>query len=115
MDYLLVGLGGCIGSIARYTVGKYFLKFWKEPFPLPTFIINITGAFLLGIVSNMGLDKNYMLLLADGFLGAYTTFSTFMYEGLGLFKNKRKLLASIYLFVSIFAGIAGYAAAELLI
>ena len=111
MDYILVGIGGCMGSITRYAVGKLFSTRWKEPFPLATFIINITGAFLLGVVSNVGIGRNFMLLLADGFLGAYTTFSTFMFEGLGLFKDSKKVLAIIYLAVSILAGVAGYVVA----
>jgi CrcB protein len=63
---------------------------------------------LLGIVSSVGVSKNMYLLLGDGFLGAYTTFSTFMYEGFNLFQGKKTLNACIYIAGSFCLGILGY-------
>ncbi|WP_160679241.1 fluoride efflux transporter CrcB [Clostridium sp. C8-1-8] len=108
MSYLLVGIGGTFGSIARYKLGNIVSKKNKSSFPLGTFIINITGAILLGIVSSLNVSNNIYLLLADGFLGAYTTFSTFMYEGFNLFKNKKELNGFVYILGSVILGVLGY-------
>jgi CrcB protein len=105
---LLVGIGGTFGSIARYKLGNIVSSKNKSSFPLGTFIINITGAILLGIVSSLNVSNNIYLLLADGFLGAYTTFSTFMYEGFNLFKNKKELNGFVYILGSVILGVLGY-------
>jgi len=108
MTYMLVAFGGGAGSLVRYTLGKFISERSKTSFPMGTFIINITGALLLGIVSTIGVSSNMMLLLGDGFLGAYTTFSTFMYEGFNLFEEKEKLNAFIYILCSVILGLVGY-------
>lgn len=109
MVYLFVGIGGACGSIARYQLGKIISEKSKARFPWGTFIINITGALLLGIVSSVGTSAGLSHLLADGFLGAYTTFSTFMYEGFNLFQGREKLNAFIYILGSLIIGVIGYA------
>ncbi|WP_026884811.1 fluoride efflux transporter CrcB [Clostridium akagii] len=108
MEYILVGIGGIFGSVTRYSIGKVTSKKWNCSFPVGTFIINITGAMLLGIVSSA--VKNNMLhsFLGDGILGGYTTFSTFMYEGFNLFKGKKQLNAFNYIVLSIILGVAFY-------
>lgn len=108
MQYLLVGAGGTLGSIVRFKLGAYINTKSQGRFPWSTFIINITGAFLLGIVSTANVNKNVTLFLGDGFLGAYTTFSTFMYEGFNLFQHKKKLNAFIYILSSIILGVIGF-------
>ncbi|WPC44631.1 fluoride efflux transporter CrcB [Clostridium sp. JS66] len=108
MEILLVGIGGILGSLTRFSLGKFISKYSKSPFPIGTFIINITGAILLGIVSYIGINKNMYLLIGDGFLGAYTTFSTFMYEGFNLFEKNFKLNAITYILLSFILGIIGY-------
>lgn len=108
MDLVFVGIGGALGSLTRYQLGKIISQKSKNTFPLGTFIINITGAILLGILSSMDADKNIYLLLGDGFLGAYTTFSTFMYEGFNLFKGNKKANAAAYILGSLILGIIGY-------
>ncbi len=110
MDLLLVGIGGCLGSIARFQTGKIISKKTRVTFPLGTFIINLTGAVLLGIVTGMDAGNHAYRLLGDGFLGAFTTFSTFMYEGFNLFKKNEKLNAFIYILSSLLLGILGYLA-----
>lgn len=114
MTYILVAIGGATGSIVRYSLGKYIREKSSSKFPIGTFIINITGAILLGSISTIGVSNNMMLLLCDGFLGAYTTFSTFMYEGFELFKAREKLNAFIYILCSLILGIAGYALGTLI-
>lgn len=109
MEFILVGIGGTFGGITRYLLGKYISKHSKSKFPLGTFIINITGAILLGILTGAQTGKILYVLLGDGFLGAYTTFSTFMYEGFNLFQDKEKLNAFVYIIGSFFIGIVGFA------
>ncbi len=108
MELLFVGAGGLLGSLARYQLGKVVTERAKTAFPIGTFVINITGAILLGLVSSLDIGKNMYLLLGDGFLGAYTTFSTFMYEGFTLFRENEKLNAFTYILGSLFLGIIGY-------
>ena len=78
MTYALIAVGGAAGSLVRYCLGKFISEKSRTDFPIGTFIINITGAILFGVVSTVGLSNKMMLLLGDGFFGAYTTFSTFM-------------------------------------
>lgn len=108
MEVLLVGIGGIFGSLTRFSLGKLISERYKSSFPIGTAIINITGAILLGMLSSMGASRNLYLLFGDGFLGAYTTFSTFMYEGFNLFQDNSKLNAFVYILMSIILGIVGY-------
>lgn len=108
MDLIFVGIGGALGSLARYQLGRIISQKSRMAFPAGTFLINITGAILLGLVSGLDAGRNIYLLLGDGFLGAYTTFSTFMYEGFSLFQDKKKLNAFIYILSSLLLGILGY-------
>jgi CrcB protein len=89
-------------------LGKLISEHAKGSFPVGTFLINITGAFLLGIVSGFTPSGTWYLLFGDGFLGAYTTFSTFMYEGFHLFEGKKVLNAMCYIAGSLLIGMVGY-------
>jgi len=108
MEYLFVAAGGAFGSLARYIIGIRIAEKARTTVPVGTFLINITGAILLGIVSTAGVNGNLYALLGDGFLGAYTTFSTFMYEGFHLFQNNQRKNAVTYISVSLVLGISGY-------
>jgi len=84
-DVVVVGLGGFLGAIARYGVSVAVGTFWTHPFPLATFLVNIVGSFALGllaafIATHFELDPAWRLFAATGFVGAFTTFSTFEYE-----------------------------------
>ncbi|HEY5562265.1 MAG TPA: fluoride efflux transporter CrcB [Clostridiaceae bacterium] len=109
MTFVLVAVGGASGSLFRYILGKFISERSNTTFPIGTFIINVTGAILLGIASTIGLSSDMMLLIGDGFLGAYTTFSTFMYEGFNLFQEREKLNAFIYILCSLILGTVGFA------
>ena len=115
MHYLIAGIGGIFGSITRYKLGKVISERSDSMFPLGTFLINISGAFLLGIISSVGVNNNFYYLLGDGFLGAYTTFSTFMYEGFNLFQENEKLNAIIYFCITVVLGIISYAVGSYII
>ena len=99
----LVGLGGFLGAITRYWVNLTFTK--NRLFPLGTFIVNITGSFLMGIlIGNEWIPGSVTLLAGTGFLGAYTTFSTFTFELFLLKKNQQQFLFILYLISSYFLG-----------
>ena len=114
LELILVGIGGICGSLARYWLGKFISSHSKRHIPVGTFLINSSGAILLGLISGANPSRNLSLLFCDGFLGAYTTFSTFMYEGFCLFQDKKTLNALTYILGSLFLGIAGYEAGTVL-
>jgi CrcB protein len=105
---LLVGLGGFLGANARYLLGLWVATRYGTTFPLATFIANVTGSFVLGLI--MGLLDVHMLApaarlsLGIGFVGAYTTFSTFTYETLRLIESGSLLLASLNVVGSVAVG-----------
>ncbi|HEV8269614.1 MAG TPA: fluoride efflux transporter CrcB [Thermoanaerobaculia bacterium] len=81
--FLLVAVGGAAGACARYGVALAVSAFWRREFPLATFLVNVTGCFVLGFVSAVAagrVDPAWRLLVGTGFVGAYTTFSAFEYE-----------------------------------
>ena len=107
LTLLLLGIAGAAGSLTRYGISRLFAF---STFPLGTFLINITGAFLLGylatLVRHRGvLSDTWLLVLGTGFLGAYTTFSTYMLESDLLLRNGEWLRASAYLAGSLFVGL----------
>ena len=87
MNLALLNIGGACGAIARYNLGIAILKHKNHSFPLGTFIINIVGALLLGIICGLGISENSYLLFGDGFCGAFTTFSTFTVESVQLIRH----------------------------
>lgn len=108
MNLIWIGIGGTFGSLTRYQLGKVIADRKKSNFPVSTFVINIAGAILLGVATGTGVDGGLYLLIADGFLGAFTTFSTFMYEGFNLFKDNEKKNAIVYIIGTLVLGIIGY-------
>jgi CrcB protein len=106
---LSVAVGGAIGALARYGLNLLFAKTFA-PFPFATFFINITGSFLIGFLLIFFQDKfpaneNLRLLIIVGFLGAYTTFSTFEFETFELLQAKQSLLAILYVSLSFAVGL----------
>jgi fluoride exporter len=105
MELLLVGLGGMLGSLSRYLLGKTISEKLPSAFPAGTFVINSLGAFLLGVAVSAGISGRAYLFCADGFLGAFTTFSTFTYEGFSLIQRKDKRNAVLYTLGSVLFGL----------
>lgn len=106
----LIGIGGSLGAAGRYLLGNFINK-KKKPghFPLGTWVINITGSFLLGILYNLHLKNEISdwvwLFVGIGFCGAFTTFSTFGYETITLLQSKKNFLAGIYVLTSVIVSI----------
>lgn len=109
MSYLLIGLGGALGAIFRYSLGLAVMRNRSGPFPLGTWIINITGSFVLGLLFQLhsqGLIADWtMMLLGVGFCGAYTTFSTFGNETVQLIVSHKLRLAALYVGTSVLLSI----------
>src|SRR5215204_7009399 len=111
---LSIAIGGAFGAVVRYLVNISPLQNLFKPFPFPTFLINIAGSFLIGFLLILLTDKfqpgeNLRYGVLVGFLGAYTTFSTFELEIWGLLKESQFLTAFLYLFLSVLAGFIGVA------
>ncbi|MDD1402258.1 fluoride efflux transporter CrcB [Ligilactobacillus salivarius] len=99
-----VALGAGLGASVRYLMTQV-LKSRTRVFPWATFIINITGALLLGFLHSKITSSHILLLLGTGFLGGYTTFSTFQVELVTLINNNKQKMMFIYLLLTVLCGI----------
>ena len=117
---LLVGAGGAIGSILRFGVQRLFLPWTATHFPFGTFLVNITGALLIGILwgiqlRNPPVDPAWNLFLMTGICGGYTTFSAFTLESVHILDNGKPVLFLMYIAGSVIAGLlATYAGIRLM-
>ena len=107
---LLVGLGGGIGSIARYLCQRWVSANYVHSFPWGTFAVNIVGCFLIGIFWGLSFksfdsNENWKLFLMTGLCGGFTTFSAFTVEGIGLIKEQKLALFFSYLAASVILGL----------
>jgi fluoride exporter len=85
INYIVVFAGGGIGSLARFMLATWIGQRWGRSFPLGTFVINVSGSFLIGFLMTLMAERflenpQWRLFLVVGGLGGYTTFSTFQYE-----------------------------------
>lgn len=106
---LFVGLAGSSGALSRYLLGRYIAERVISQIPLGTLIINVTGAFVIGLLFTLT-TRNFMsvplqTILATGFLGGYTTFSTMSWEGVQLVRGGSTPLSILYLGGSVLAGL----------
>lgn len=106
--YLIVGLGGFLGAVARYELGGLF-RVGNGDFPAGTFVINLTGSFTLGLFLTLISEKfevpvEWRLFFATGFVGAYTTFSSFTSETITLFRQGFWAVGLLYSAASLVGG-----------
>ena len=109
-NLLLVGLGGGVGSILRFLCQKWINESYQNTFPLGTFLVNISGCFLIGIFYALGERSNILspqvrFLLITGLCGGYTTFSTFAFENFSLLRIGDMSTLLLYSLGSLVAGV----------
>ena len=109
---ICVAFGGAFGAVLRYLINISPLANLFEKFPFPTFFINLTGSFLIGFLLTLfagkfEVNENMRLAVIVGFLGAFTTFSTFEFEIFELIREKYFVTAFLYLFLSVLLGFIG--------
>ena len=112
--YLLIALGGAVGAILRYQIGAMAAQRFGPKFPVGTLVINITACFLIGAVveylnRHTSLSPAWRYLIPVGFIGAYSTFSTFEWEVWADFVRGSYAIAILYVVVSLLAGFAAVA------
>ena len=110
LNVLAVFLGGGIGAVLRYLTGVLFVQYLKFHLPLPTFVVNVVGCFILGFVYVFCLEKFQLnpalkLLITVGFCGGLTTFSTFSFEIFDMIQNLQYIHAALYTIVSLVIGV----------
>lgn len=108
--YLLILIGGGLGSVARYALGASVTNRLGAEFPFGTVLINISGSFTVGLLMTLLTERflphpNYRLLLVVGFLGGFTTFSSYEWDSLSLLREREFLFAALNLVGSAFAGL----------
>ena len=119
VNIFLIGIGGFIGAVARYGMAVWIGQRWGRSFPLGTFIINVSGSFLIGLLMTLFTERflvnpQWRLFMVVGFLGAYTTFSTFEYETGMLLKDGEWLIAGMNVVFSVLVGFAALKLGEVI-
>jgi fluoride exporter len=123
VEYLLIGIGGFLGANARYLVAGWMTEHFGAAFPYGTLVINVSGSFILGfflifISERLHVHPNWRLFFAIGFLGAYTTFSTFSFENFVLLQERSHVFALANMLGSVGLGliavVAGISVARML-
>ena len=105
--YLLVAVGGAIGSVLRYGTGVFVGTLWRNSFPLGTLLINIVGSLLMGLFVGLMArllptwQSDARLFFAVGVLGGFTTFSSFSLDAISMIERGDVLLATLYVVLSV--------------
>lgn len=107
--YLIIALGGAIGSVLRFWAGAYVSTRMGTRFPYGTFVINITASFLIGLIMTILAERTHLspiwrYLFVIGFLGGYSTFSSFEYETFQVFQDGEFLIAGLNVALSVGIG-----------
>ena len=117
--YLLIAFGGALGSMARYWVGSAIANKMGTKFPYGTFVINITACVIIGfsltvLAKRADLNPAWRFLVPVGFIGAYSTFSTYEWETLSTIRTGAFLLAALYAVSSLILGLAAVCAGSVI-
>lgn len=110
--YLAIAFGGSLGAVSRYWVSSRTYLWLGSEFPFGTLMVNVTGSFLMGLLAIILTEKiaapdELRFALLVGFLGSYTTFSTFALDGLQALNNGLMLKFSMYVLISVTGSLAG--------
>lgn len=98
-----IAIGGGAGAVCRFLAAGWIAKICPISFPLGTFLVNLSGCFLVGFVMSYSYDVSPMI--TTGFLGGYTTFSTYIVEAVSIWQKGKCYLALSYLFLSLLGGL----------
>lgn len=118
-NLLYIGAGGFLGAISRYLLSVWVGQRFGRSFPLGTFTVNILGCFIIGLLMTLLTDKLLVsyrcrLFLIIGFIGSFTTFSTFEYETGALLRDGEWFIAAMNVALSLFIGFIALKAGEIL-
>ncbi|MGB8542703.1 MAG: fluoride efflux transporter CrcB [Candidatus Acidiferrales bacterium] len=107
--YLMVAVGGALGSVLRFWVGGYISSRFPTRFPSGTFIVNCTASFLIGFIITVLSERadwspNWRYLIAIGFIGGYSTFSAFEFETFRVFQEGELLISGLNVVLSVVVG-----------
>lgn len=111
-DFVLVGLGGWLGAASRYFMDRWLIQLVGSQFPVGTLTINLLGCLVLGFLGTLARDRlvpiprEVWLVASYGFLGAFTTFSTFSFETLRMLEDARLSAGLGYVLASVLGGLA---------
>lgn len=106
---VLVALAGGLGAMARFSLDSWISSRWRAPLPMGTVVINVTGSFLLGLLTGWALRSSgseVLAIVGTGFLGGYTTFSTASVEAARLARGGRGIAAALHALVMVVLGLA---------
>lgn len=105
-EIALVVAGGCVGAVLRHWVGLWANRRFSVAMPVGTFAVNMAGSFAVGVLAGFHVTAQWAMLLGVGFLGAFTTFSTFNLEVVRMWEQGRRRAAALYVAASYATGIA---------
>ncbi|MCP4076614.1 MAG: fluoride efflux transporter CrcB [Gammaproteobacteria bacterium] len=110
--YLAIALGGALGAVSRYWVSSKTYLWLGTEFPYGTLMVNISGSFIMGCLAiilseKIELPEEIKFALLVGFLGSYTTFSTFALDGLQAFQNGAFMKVALYILISVTGSLLG--------